>query len=151
MLALPTAPLPKQSSPSQGKTNMEKGIFIKTPAALPRQPAAAARREEEQRGLQSWGSHDRRESLGVFLWVQRDRQGWGQAGLCGEGAAGVRVWICPRQGFLLLPQAAPDTSREAALEWGRGALCALRRSLSRMRPPGDILFHSPFMTTRCRG
>lgn len=70
--------------------------------------------------------------------MQRDRQGWRQAGLCGEGAAGTRGWICPRLGFLLLPQAALDTSKEAALEWGHGALRALQRSLWAGLTPGDI-------------
>lgn len=72
MLALLKAPLPEQNSPRQGKPNMEQRIFIKTPEALPKQPAAA-QREEEQRDLWSWGLHSKRQSLDLFLQVQRDR------------------------------------------------------------------------------
>lgn len=131
--------LPEQSSPRQGKANMEKGVFIK-----PRQPfSGSLLLHGGKRGLQSWGLDNRSRSLGVLLWVQRDRQGWRQAGLCREGAAGTRGWICPRQGFLLLPQAALDTSREAALEWGHGALWALQRPLWAGLTPGDITLTLP--------
>lgn len=145
--SLKNATIAQAKQPQARESQHGKESIYQTPAAIPWQPAAA-RREE---GSAELGLHNRRRSLGVFLRVQRDRQGRGQAGLCREGAAGTRGWICPRQGFPLLPQAAPDTSRKAALEWGRGALQALWRSPGRMRPPGDILFCPPLMTTQSRG
>ena len=124
------APLPEQSSPRQGKTNVENRIFIKSQQPSP----GSLLLHGGKRGLRSWGLHNERQSLGVLLWVQRDRQGRGQAGLRGDRAAGTRGWICPGQSFPFLPRLLQAPAERQLLSRALG-LCALQRSLGRTQPP----------------
>lgn len=103
---------------------MEQRIFIKTPAVLLKQPAAA-QREEEQRDLWSWGLHSKRQALELFLQVERNRQGWGHVEQCEEGAADMKGWICPGQGSPLLLQTPTEKqllSRVVGLSVSHGGL-----------------------------
>lgn len=110
---------------------MEKRILIETLAALPRQPAAAWR-EEEQRGLQSWGLPDKRRSLEVFLWGPGGRRGWGQAGH--EGLTLPRAGLSP-----------PSPDQQEGSSWAglQGSLCPAEVSGQDLTPLGTSSFTLP--------
>lgn len=115
----------------------------------PQQPAAA-QREEEQRGLQTWGLYKRR-SLGAFLWVQSNRQGQGQAGLRREGQQVRGAGSAPGRAFPSFPRLLQTPAERQLLSGAVGLSVPCGGLYTECDPLGDILLHPPFVTTQLRG